>query len=98
MHTRALKKVHVPWLHARFVWFPFEPIGFTLAVSDASIFFGLWSPALAAWILKTITLRVGGSRLYENYGVPVANGFMIGFVAVTFLGGLICIYRFFFPF
>jgi hypothetical protein len=88
----------ISWLHARFVWFPFEPIGFTLAVSDASIFFGLWSPALVAWILKTITLRVGGSKLYENYGIPVASGFMIGFVAVCFLGGLIGIYRFFFPF
>jgi hypothetical protein len=88
----------ISWLHARFAWFPFEPVGFTLALSDASIFFGLWSPALVAWILKTITLRVGGSKLYENYGIPVASGFMIGFVAVCFLGGLIGIYRFFFPF
>jgi hypothetical protein len=85
-------------LHARFIWFPFEPIGFLMAFSDASLFFGMWLPALIAWILKTITLRVGGSKLYENYGIPVATGFAIGFISIAFIGGLIGIYRFFFPF
>jgi hypothetical protein len=85
-------------LHARFVMFPFEPIGFLMAFSDASLFFGMWLPALIAWILKTITVRVGGSRLYENYGIPVATGFGVGFVAIAFVGGLIGILRFFVPF
>ena len=88
----------ISYLHSRFIWFPFEPIGFLMAFSDACLFFGMWLPALVAWILKYITLRVGGSRLYEEYGVPVAAGFAIGFVSISFIGGIIGVYRWFFPF
>ena len=85
-------------MHAKLIWFPFEPIGFLMAFSDASLFFGMWLPALVAWVLKTITLRVGGSRLYENYGLPFVGGFVAGFVAIAFIGGFAGIYRFFKPF
>jgi hypothetical protein len=86
------------YLHARFIWFPFEPIGFLIAFSEANWFFGMWLPAVIAWVLKTITLKVGGSKLYEQYGIPIAAGFVIGFVAVSFIGAIIADYRFFFPF
>jgi hypothetical protein len=85
-------------MHAKLIWFPFEPIGFLMAFSDASLFFGMWLPALVAWVLKTITLRVGGSRLYENYGLPFVGGFVAGFIAIAFIGGFAGIYRFFKPF
>jgi hypothetical protein len=88
----------ISYLHARFVWFPFEPIGFLMAFSEACLFFGMWLPALIAWILKYLTLRIGGSKLYEEYGIPVAAGFAIGFVSISFIGGIIGIYRWFFPF
>jgi len=88
----------VSYLHSRFVWFPFEPIGFLMAFSDASLFFGMWLPALVAWILKYATLKIGGSKAYEGYGVPIASGFTIGFILITFIGGVIGIYRWFFPF
>ena len=88
----------ISYLHSKFVWFPFEPIGFLMAFSEACLFFGVWLPALIAWILKYLTLRVGGSRLYEEHGIPVAAGFSIGFVSVSFIGGIIGIYRWFFPF
>jgi hypothetical protein len=88
----------VSYLHSRFMWFPFEPIGFLTAFSMASIFFGVWLPALIAWILKYITLKIGGSKAYEGYGVPIASGFTIGFILIAFLGGLIGVYRFFVPF
>jgi len=86
------------FLHARFVWFPFEPIGFLLAFSDASLFFGMWMPALIAWVLKTLTLRIGGAKLYENIGVPLVAGFVIGFIVVVFMGGIMGMVRFFVPF
>lgn len=50
------------------------------------------------WMLETVTLRIEGAKLHENYGIPVAAGFRIGFIAITFIGGLIGIYRFSYPF
>jgi hypothetical protein len=85
-------------LHARFVWFPFEPIGFTLAISKAVLPWGIWSSALVAWILKTITLRVGGSKLYENIGTPLASGFIAGYMSVLIVGTIIAHIKFWFPF
>jgi hypothetical protein len=88
----------INFVHARFVWFPFEPIGFTMAFSDACLFFGIWSMALVAWVLKTLTLRIGGSKAYQQFGVPLAGGFLAGYMLVVFIGGLMGIVRFFVPF
>jgi hypothetical protein len=46
---------------------------------------------LAAWVLKTITLRVGGSKLYERTDVPAAIGFIIGIAVVTVIGGALLV-------
>ena len=59
------------FLHARFVWFPFSAIGFVIGMSRLSIKWGFWGPFLIAWVLKVITLRVGGSKLFERLGVPM---------------------------
>jgi hypothetical protein len=85
-------------LHARFVWFPFEPIGFLLATNGRSLLEGAWIMFLVAWVVKTATLRIGGSKAYENFGVPVAAGFIVSYMALIFVGGLVGIYKFFFPF
>jgi len=86
------------WLHYRFVWFPFEPIGFLNGTSYNSLISGLWTSYLVAWIFKTITLRVGGSRAYEEFGVPLASGITIGCLTVFIIGGIVGIIRFFVPF
>ena len=86
------------WLHARFVWFPLEPIGYILGTTAASILFGLWSAFLVAWILKMLTLRIGGAKLYEGYGVPVASGATVGCMIGMIFGGVLWIIRFFTPF
>jgi hypothetical protein len=52
----------------------------------------------AAWALKLIVLKIGGSKLYEEVGVPTAVGFITGVVLMGFIGGLILIVRFFVPF
>jgi hypothetical protein len=85
-------------LHARFVWFPFEPLGFVIATSMGGRAGGVWAPFLGAWVLKSVVLRVGGSKLYERYGVPVVGGFLAGVVTVIFIGSLSLIVRFFIPF
>lgn len=84
--------------NARFIWFPFEPIGFICSFSYIDVAFGMWFPFLVAWILKTISMRIGGSKFYEGYGIPLAVGFTLGSIAITLLTGAIRIYRFFYPF
>jgi hypothetical protein len=86
------------FMHARFVWFPLEPIGFLLATDGHALIEGVWTMALAAWVVKTITLRVGGSKLYERTGIPTAIGFIVGIVIVSLIGGVVLVTRFFIPF
>jgi len=86
------------FLHARFVWFPLEPIGWILGTTSASSLFGLWIPFLAAWILKTITFRIGGAKLLENMGLPISSGAVAGCMIGILLGGAMFIIRFFVPF
>jgi len=85
-------------LHGRFVWFPLEPSGFVLGISCASILHGLWTPFLVAWVLKTLTLRLGGAKAYENVGVPVSAGATTGCVMGMLLGGVLWIIKFFYPY
>ncbi|MGQ9515605.1 MAG: DUF6785 family protein, partial [Thermoproteota archaeon] len=75
-------------LHARFVWFPLEPVGFILGTSYMSMLWGIWFPFLIAWVLKTLLLRFGGTKAYENFGVPVASGFIMGYMLIVLFGGL----------
>jgi hypothetical protein len=87
------------WLHARFIWFPFEPMGFLLGfASYPAIRTGYWFSFFVAWVAKTLTLRIGGSKAYEEVGMPVAGGMLAGIMAVVFFGGILGIYRTFFPF
>jgi len=86
------------WLNARYIWFPFEPIGFLNGTSYNSLISGLWLSCLVAWVLKTVTLRVGGSRAYEEAGIPIAGGLVAGCMVIFLLGGIIGIIRFFVPF
>jgi hypothetical protein len=85
-------------LHARLLWFPFEPIGFLIATNFISFLDCLWSVFLAAWIVKTIVIKVGGSKLYEEWIVPVVGGFAVGIALVTLVGCIIGTVRFFIPF
>lgn len=86
------------FLHTSFTWWPIDPAGYVLATTIHPLLEGLWLPFLVAWVAKTITLRVGGSKAYENYGVPVATGFLTGTTLSILIGGGIGVFRFFFPF
>jgi hypothetical protein len=86
------------FLHARFVWFPLEPIGWILGTTSASSLFGLWIPFLVAWIFKTITFRVGGAKLLENMGLPISSGAVAGCMIGILIGGAMFIIRFFVPY
>jgi hypothetical protein len=86
------------YMHARFVWFPFEPIGFVIATSFPGQSFGVWSAFLVAWVAKTIVLRTGGSALYEKYALPLVGGFITGVVLASMMGIITGMVRFFIPF
>jgi hypothetical protein len=47
---------------------------------------------------KTVTLRVGGSKLYENAGVPIAAGFVAGCVIAILFGSALGAVSFSHPF
>ena len=85
------------YIHARVLWFP-HPLGPILAWSQAFPLFGWWLAFLVAWVLKLLTLRIGGSRAYEEVGVPFAGGLVGGYAIVNFIFALIGVIRFFVPF
>ena len=84
-------------LHAKYIWFPFEPVGFLVGLG-MGIFSGFWSYALIAWIVKMLTLKIGGSRAYEEYGVPIATGYIAGYTLILIPGAILGRIRFFIPF
>ena len=77
---------------------PLDSIGFVVGTSFLSVLWGYWLPFLIAWILKTVTLRVGGSKLYENAGVPIAAGFVAGCVIAILFGSALGAVSFSHPF
>jgi hypothetical protein len=86
------------FLHSHFLWWPVDPAGYVLATSIHPLLEGLWLPYLIAWVAKTITLKAGGSKAYESYGVPFASGYLTGTTLSILIGGAIGIYSFFYPF
>jgi hypothetical protein len=98
MMSGVVTAIALSYLHARFIWFPFEPIGMLVGISSWNMQQGLWQTGGIAWILKSLTLRIGGSKAYEEHGQLVAVGFIVGYALALLVIGLLGIYRFFFPF
>lgn len=86
------------FMHARYVWWPLDQYGFILAYCSRGFSEGIWTMIVAAWILKALTLKIGGSKLYESTGVPMATGFLLGYALSILAGGFISGIRFFIPF
>ncbi|RLE87625.1 MAG: hypothetical protein DRJ67_04305 [Thermoprotei archaeon] len=61
-------------LRAKFTWFILNPVGI------AATFIGTWwATGLIALIVKYIVLKVGGSKAYEDFLVPLAAGVLAGY-------------------
>lgn len=79
------------FMRTRFMWFPLNPIGIPLAgfvLSPGYIF--LW---LVAYIIKYGTLKIGGTKLYEERGIPIAVGIIVIWATLLFTTGLIDMFR-----
>jgi len=94
----VITAIVLTYLHARFVWFPFEPIGMLIGLDPWGMLLCLWQVAAVAWILKTLTLRIGGSKAYEEHGLLVAGGLIVGYGLAVLVVGIVGITRFFIPF
>jgi len=85
-------------LKARFVWWPLHPIGFILATGISPNWMREWDAFLGAWIVKYIVLRVGGSKVHNDYAMPLVCGGIAGFAFSNLLAYIIGTVRFFVPF
>jgi hypothetical protein len=85
------------FLHFRFPWWPLEPIGLVLALNRPFQKAAFWMSFAEALIIKYLTLKIGGARAYEEYGVPFVSGFIGGFTLTVIAGMAVGVIRFFFP-
>jgi hypothetical protein len=83
---------------SRWVWFPIHPMGFLLTGGFRATWTGAWTNFLGAWVAKWLTLRIGGSKAYTEYGIPFVGGYIIGLVIMILAGIIIGTYRWYIPF
>lgn len=62
-------------MRTSFVWWPFHPAGYALALSYAMEYF--WLPVFIAWLLKFCIIRYGGISLHRR-AVPFFLGLILG--------------------
>jgi hypothetical protein len=71
---------------ARWSAFPLHPLGWALALARGN---KIWSEFLVVWLCKTVALRYGGSRTYQEL-MPFFLGFALGYlVSAGFIWGLL---------
>lgn len=62
-------------MRGAFLWWPFHPAGYALAVSFAMDYF--WFAFFVSWLIKLIIVRFGGMKLH-NSGIPFFLGLTLG--------------------
>jgi hypothetical protein len=75
----------VTFLHlmrSSFVWWPFHPAGYALALSFAMDYF--WFAFLVSWLIKMVLVRYGGMRLHT-----AAAPFFLGLILGNYVTGSI---------
>jgi hypothetical protein len=82
----------IGFLKSRYVWWPFSPYVIPMSFEYNSCIY--WFPTLVALTLKYITLKIGGARAYEGYGIPLVIGFCIGGYSMMGISALVQAIRF----
>lgn len=62
-------------MRMKYMWWPFHPLGF--AVSGNWEMNLVWMPLLIAWVLKTMIVKYGGHRIYQQ-AAPAFLGLIVG--------------------
>lgn len=83
-------------LRIRYAWWPLEPLGFVVGITRRFVGYVDFFTVLITWIVKYVTIKVGGRKAYEEIGVPVALGIIAGEVTGVILIGILVMIRFFF--
>lgn len=71
----ALIMVFLAVMRARFLWWPFHPLGFPFAMMPAMQ--RMWLCVAIGWLLKAIILRYGGAVLFRKLK-PLFYGLILG--------------------
>jgi len=77
------------FLRLRFPWFAVSPAGMVLGNNFTIGQNILPCQVLVAWLFKVITFRVGGTRLYRKWGMPIAIGLVLGNMLNSFTSNII---------
>lgn len=62
-------------MRVRFSWWPLHPLAFAVTTGFETNL--VWMPLLIAWVIKTLQLRYGGIRMYQN-SLPFFYGLILG--------------------
>ena len=73
----AATLVFIAWMRLRFLWWPFHPVGYILGLSVLVDTGCGQSHFFIAWLAKSLVLRYGGLRLYQQT-LPIAIGLIMG--------------------
>ncbi|MFC1715256.1 DUF6785 family protein [Candidatus Poribacteria bacterium] len=71
----ALGMLFLMFMRARFLWWPFHPIGF--AIGPVWIMDHIWFTIFLAWLIKTIVVKYGGLKLFQQLR-PLFLGLILG--------------------
>ena len=75
MGIGALLTFVMMYMRMHFLWWPFHPAGYALAISFAMDYF--WFAFFVAWFLKLMILRHGGLKLHRKVA-PLFLGLILG--------------------
>jgi len=93
----ALLTVVLAYMHFKFAWWPLEPVGLFIGCGGPGVKIGLAWVFIIAYIIKYITIKIGGAKAYSETMVPIVIGFVAGTVLATLIGGIIGMIRFLIP-
>ncbi len=75
MGVGATFAVFLTIMRSRFLWWPFHPIGYGLAVSYAMDYF--WFTTFIGWTAKVLSIKYGGIKFYRTM-LPFFMGLILG--------------------
>ena len=82
------------FLRLRYVWWPIEPLGFSMGLADFAPWMGMTFVPVICWIVKYVVIKFGGRKAYDEVGVPAAFGLIAGEVLGILICGIIGTVRF----